>query len=131
MIAVECRKSMPIPCACTCRCAHVHRYEWLAKKCVTATVDYMQSTFSWAYLVLCWNLMARSDNVQMLLFEHIRWENDAMVVQFVKTKTDSTGAHTDPKKVYANPVKPHICPVLALAVYVFDHHGGPGGGLKG
>ena len=63
--------------------------------------------------------MARSDNVQMLLFEHIRWENGAMVVQFVKTKTDSTGANTDPKKVYPNPVKPHICPVLALAVYVF------------
>ena len=79
----------------------------------------MQSAFAWAYLLLCWNLMARSDNIQMLLFEHIWWENDGMSVQFIKTKTDSNGSKTDPKKVYANPHKPHICPVLALGVYVF------------
>jgi hypothetical protein len=94
-------------------------YEWLAKKAVGATTDFAASIFAWSYLTLCWNLMARSDSIQTLLFEHLSWENDSFLTNFIKVKNDQLGTRQYPRKIYANPVKPHICPVLALAVYIF------------
>ena len=41
---------------------------------------------------------------------------DALVVKFNVTKSDQTGEKTTDKHVYANPLKPEICPFLALAV---------------
>lgn len=94
-------------------------YRYIALKAVQATNDCMQNIFAWAYLVLCWNLMARSDNVGSLMLEHIGWVDDALTVTFVRMKGDQIGAKMMPRKVYANPVQPEICPVLALAVYMF------------
>ncbi len=43
-----------------------------------------------------------------------------MQVHFARSKGDQTGeGMSNVKHVYANPVRPEVCPVLALAVYVF------------
>ena len=44
--------------------------------------------FSWAYLVLSWNLICHTKNTETLKFSHISWEEDAMVVYFAKMKHD-------------------------------------------
>lgn len=78
---------------------------------------------SWLYTLLCWNLISRSSNVGNLKFQHICWQEDAMVIYFPKTKTDQEGLNSVPRHVYANPFNPKVCPVLAMAVFVFS--GGP------
>lgn len=50
--------------------------------------DFNLMTFAHAYITLCWNLMARTNNVALLKFEHISWENDALIVTLPKHKGD-------------------------------------------
>ncbi len=83
---------------------------WASNKTVTA--------FNVIYMLLCWNLMARSANVTKICFEHFDWKDDAMTILFCTTKTDQGGDRTHPRHVYANPLKPEICPILALSVYL-------------
>ncbi len=45
--------------------------------------------------------------------------HDALVVVFPTTKVDKEGANSFPKHTYANPASPEICPVLALAIFVW------------
>ena len=54
------------------------------------------------------------------MLEHISWEEDSLTVVFPAHKGDPEGNDASPKHVYANPVHPHVCPVLALAVLVFS-----------
>lgn len=44
--------------------------------------------FGHCYLKLQWNLMARSNNVALLKYEHITWINDALVITLPKHKGD-------------------------------------------
>ena len=68
--------------------------------------------------------MARADNVVHLSVEHVEWCEDCMVFYFATTKTDQNGKEQRlPWHVYLNPLKPHICPVLAFAKYVLSHPG--------
>ena len=50
------------------------------------------------------------------MFNHVVWENDAMVITLPKTKSNQEGVETYPKHVYANPFDPVICPVLAMGL---------------
>ncbi len=83
---------------------------WASNKSVTA--------FNVIYMLLCWNLMARSANVTKICLEHFNWKDDAMTILFCTTKTDQGGDRTHPRHVYANPLKPEICAVLALGVHL-------------
>ena len=66
--------------------------------------------------------MARADNVVNLGVEHVEWNSDCLVFYFATTKTDKSGEKQRlPWHVYANPLKPHICSVLAFAKYVLSH----------
>ena len=94
-------------------------YEWLAKKCVRCWTDFSQGVFSWVFLVLCWNLISRAENVGKLMFEHIGWQDDSLAIRLFKCKHDQEGKDTKAKHVFANPVKPWICPILALGVHMF------------
>jgi hypothetical protein len=76
--------------------------------------------FMWSYFTLLWNLMSRSDSVDTLMEEHFDWEGDAMKIQEQGHKSDATGKEKYWKHVYANPLNPFICPVLALAVHIFS-----------
>ena len=94
-------------------------YEWLAKTALSSTTDFMTSVFSWVYLLLAWNLIARGKNVGKVMFEHIGWEDDALTLRMFVKKHDQEGKDVRPKHVFANPIKPYICPILALGIYVF------------
>ena len=78
------------------------------------------ATFSWPFLLLCWCLMARSNSVANIMFQHISWEMDSLVVQFAQHKGDKEGQVRFGRHVYANPGDPKICPVLAVAVLTFS-----------
>ena len=80
--------------------------------------------FARAFLILEWNLMARSENVMDAHILHVHWEDDCLVFRFVKSKGDQIGRNRDQEwHVYANPHNPAICPVLALACYIFSNPG--------
>jgi hypothetical protein len=60
------------------------------------------------------------------MLQHVDWQNDAMLITFAKHKGDQTGEGLgNEKHVYANPLNPTICPLLALAVLVFTKHRAP------
>ena len=42
-----------------------------------------------------------------------------MTITIPKTKGNQSGDATEPKCIFANPLKPAICPVLSLAVFYF------------
>ena len=80
--------------------------------------------FAHAFFTIEWSLVARADNVVHLSVEHIEWCSDCLVFYFATTKTDQSGEKQFlPWHVYANPLKPHICPVLAFSKYVLSHPG--------
>ena len=80
------------------------------------------SILSHAFLTLEWNLMARSDNVTNCHLNHIEWRNDSLIVFFAHSKGDQEGVNRlQPWHIYANPGHPSICPVLALAKYLFSN----------
>ena len=80
--------------------------------------------FARAFLILEWNLMARSENVVHAHILHVEWIADCLVFRFVKSKGDQTGRNSDQEwHVYANPHNPEICAVLALACYIFSNPG--------
>jgi hypothetical protein len=78
-----------------------------------------QGLFGWAFLVLQWNLIARCATVSSIMMEHVNWEGDALLITTPKQKADQEGTNTYARHLYANPIEPAICPVLALAVLIF------------
>jgi hypothetical protein len=81
----------------------------------------VSSAFVHVFMILCWNLFARSCSVSDLYFHHLSWETDALVIDMSKHKADQTGERITPKHVYANPYQPAVCPILALALHVFSN----------
>ena len=76
--------------------------------------------FAHCYLLLTWNLSCRSSNTACLKFEEINWSTkfDSFQIRFAHSKTDQTGEEAKyPRHIYANPVSPIVCPVLALSIY--------------
>jgi hypothetical protein len=100
----------------------IQAYELLASKFMK--MDHEQrsvsAVFCWGFLVLQWNLMSRSDSVETLMLPHIDWNGDCMTIEEQGQKADQTGEDKFPKHVYANPLQPVICPILAIAVLVFS-----------
>ncbi len=58
------------------------------------------------YLIMCWNLMARSCSVANLKYDHISWGQDLLKIILPIHKGDEIGARSYPKHVYANPLNP-------------------------
>lgn len=94
-------------------------YRFLAKLAIKQSNDFSLSIFAWVFLVLCWNLIARCNSVASIMLSHITWKNDSLVVIFPSHKGDPDGSNSLPKHVYANLVSNEICPILALAVFIF------------
>jgi hypothetical protein len=75
--------------------------------------------FAHCFLMLEWNLMARSKSIVHAHFFHIMWEDGCLAFRFAKSKMDQMGRNRDQVwHVYATPNKPCVCPVLALATYI-------------
>ena len=88
-------------------------------KALLHTEPHNRMLFGWPFLLLQWNLIARSATVSGIMMEHVSWEGDALLVSTPKSKADQEGARVFSRHVYANPAHPTICPVLALAVLIF------------
>lgn len=84
--------------------------------------------FAHCYLVLTWNLACRCNNTARIKFSDISWSQsfDAFSIHFSQSKTDQLGEEAKyPRHLYANPVAPLVCPVLAVAMYLtscFDNN---------
>lgn len=101
-------------------------YHLLAKKFMTLEPrksggNWQASSFMWSYFVLMWNMMSRTDSVDSLMLQHIQWEEDALVIEEQGHKGDQKGEDKYGKHIFANPLMPWVCPVLALAVYIFSY----------
>lgn len=74
--------------------------------------------FARTFMILCWNLMSRSSNCIDIKYQHMEWREDALCIFFSQTKTDQCAERPrDPRHIYANPIMPEVCPVLALGVF--------------
>ena len=82
--------------------------------------SWARQLFAWPYFLFAWNLMARSSMVGSIMFGHLGWKGDALMVHVPAHKGDQTGERAFSRHVYANPLNPEICPILALAVLIFS-----------
>jgi hypothetical protein len=53
------------------------------------------------------------------MLQHMDWDGDALIIEEQGHKGDQTGENKYGKHVYANPLYPDKCPVLATAVLLF------------
>jgi hypothetical protein len=82
------------------------------------SADSIQNVFGHLFWVLSWNILARSINTASISLRHLDWNGDALQVFICQAKNDQEGDKSEfPKNVYANPVMPEICPILALGIY--------------
>mmetsp|Transcript_13416 Transcript_13416/g.25176 ORF Transcript_13416/g.25176 Transcript_13416/m.25176 type:complete len:440 (-) Transcript_13416:928-2247(-) len=80
--------------------------------------------FAHLFLLLEWNLIARSDNVVSLHMNDFEFLGDALLVYMKKTKTDQEGNHGRvPYHCYFNSVDPHLNLGLALGLYLLTNPG--------
>ena len=71
----------------------------------------------WAMSVLQWSLMARSQNIDNLVFRSFTMGSDSIRVKFNQTKMNPSGHKTTSKNCYANPHNVRRCMYTSLAVY--------------
>jgi hypothetical protein len=91
----------------------------LLSNALFAAQPFGQMLFGWPFIVLQWNLIARSATVAGMMMEHVGWEADSLLISIPKHKGDQEGTKCFSRHLYANPLQPVICPVLALAVLIF------------
>ena len=73
----------------------------------------------WPFMILAWNLCARSVNVAQLRWSNMSLDSDCIRIHFDKTKTMQGGeAAKHPKHVFANPLQPEICSFLSLGTFI-------------
>jgi hypothetical protein len=100
-------------------------YEQICRKGIEYIQDRRGSCYSawhhvWLFWLFLYNLLGRATQVSRILYDWIWWQDDAMVVKVPTQKGDQNGNLSYWKRVYANPLKPWMCPVLALAIHVFS-----------
>ncbi len=90
-------------------------YKLLAK--ILFESDKPEHVAAHTFLILEWNLIARAEFVVDVKIDAIYFQNDAIMIDMGKTKTDQDGTKNidHPWHLYANSHCPYICPVLAIA----------------
>jgi hypothetical protein len=91
---------------------------FLSEMALTQQEDFNLYTFVHHYfLLLCWNLMARSISVSVsdIMYNHIAWEENSLCFKLGKTNGDQERRKSFPRHVYINSANPEICPILAFA----------------
>jgi hypothetical protein len=71
-------------------------YRMLAKKLASMKDERASATsssFAWAFFVVQWNLMARSESVTAILLDHISWTDDSLIIYIPKHKADQEGTY--------------------------------------
>ena len=68
------------------------------------------------------NLIKRDPNCVDAKIIHVAFKNDSLVFQFAKSNGHQNGKdHVGSWNIYKNPRETHICPVFALARYLFTY----------
>jgi hypothetical protein len=98
-------------------CGALVGYWKTGKGATNAAVRYLRLFF-----IFCYALLGRGERIGRLRFTWIGWSDDSMLVKVPTSKSDQAGALSYFKRVYANPLKPSVFPVLALAVEVFSRN---------
>ena len=98
----------------------VEVYEYIAKEMFESDKA-EHSLFAHLFFLLDWNLMKRAENCAGCKIDHIYWNGDSLVFEFAKSKGDPDGKFVGPWHCYANPEKPHVCLVLAMAKYCLTY----------
>ncbi|KAG6952549.1 hypothetical protein JG688_00013225, partial [Phytophthora aleatoria] len=71
------------------------------------------------FLLSQWNLVCRSKSVETLHLSHLHSAGDSVKCVLHKTKNKPRRKRSkDPRHVYASPMQPSCCWVLALGVYL-------------
>ena len=92
--------------------------EHLYKRLCLETMRTEDNGFSHLFLVTQWNLMCRSKSVQTIQTQHFISKGDSIGCFLHQTKTNQEGnGPQDPRHLYANPLSPRTCWVLALGIY--------------
>ena len=75
------------------------------------------------FLVLEWNLISRAENCLTANISQIYFHQDSILFDFGKSKSDQEGIKNidHPWHLYANPLDPIVCPLVALTRYLFPH----------
>ena len=74
--------------------------------------------YSWCYMILMWNCMARSASIDPLGLHNFKLGADSILITYDDSKMDGTGERTHPKNCYANPINPNICLFLSLSIWL-------------
>lgn len=81
--------------------------------------DALSSAFAHVFFLLAWNTMQRAGTTSQISWRQVEWENDCLVIYIHQAKNDQEGDRSHyGRHVYANPVYPVICPILALAIFL-------------
>lgn len=95
-------------------------YKYLATLALKAPEDCHSAAMAHLFLLLQWNLLARSISVAVLCLNHFDWQGDSLGISFAMHKGDPAGTRSNYQRhVFANPFEPAICPILSLAIWVF------------
>jgi hypothetical protein len=63
--------------------------------------------------------MSRTENICQISLKHLQWRDDSLAVQFAKMKNDQEGdTLITPRRNYANPFNPYICPIFSMGIYL-------------
>lgn len=76
--------------------------------------------FAHCYLVLQYCLMGRSNEVSKITLSHIFLGGDGLKIVKSQDKTHQEGDDSMIKNISGNPLKPEVCPILAMALLVFS-----------
>ena len=95
-------------------CGALVGYWKKGKGATNSAVRYMRLFF-----IFCYVLLGRGERIGRLRFTWMCWSDDSMMLKIPTSKSDQAGALSYSKRVYANPMNPSVCPILALAVEVF------------
>jgi len=81
-------------------------------------MDNRDSVFARTFMILTWNLICRASNTFQVCLDHMEWSEDSLCVFFSQMKNDQCAERPrDPRHIYANPLHPEICGILALGIY--------------
>jgi hypothetical protein len=93
-------------------------YRLLAQKIFSLPAG--RQVFAWPFFVLQWNLIARVDSVAKICYQHLQWKDDTLLVGIPRHKGDQDGSSARSVRIFANPLEPLICPILALGVQLLS-----------
>ena len=99
-------------------------YEAINKKIIALRPDGNRGSWNimltlFPYVTLLWNMLSRCASIADLGWEHFCWSGDSMTIKVPGSKCDQAGIYAYAKRLYANTLKPWICPVLACALAFF------------